>query len=113
MHIRSIAGFVSLLALSGLAWADLKPWQDYEESEEVHLVTTVKVDSNMEDACLEGLKQTWIPGNETAMNLGQIEDYAIYRSQMSEAGDFNLILVITLASAARKWGQNGISEIAV
>jgi hypothetical protein len=100
MRLRSIVAATGLVALAGLAWADLQPWQDYDVSEEVHLVTTVKVDSNMEDAYLEGLKRTWIPGNEIAMKLGHIKDYAIYRSQMSDSGDFNLILVVTLASAA-------------
>ena len=54
----------------------------------------------MEDAYLEGIKQNWVPGQEAAKELGQINDYGIWRSQMSEAGDFNLILVVTLASAA-------------
>ena len=100
MTIKSIIPAAALLLFSATANADLEPFTDYEASEQVHLVTTVKVDSNMEDAYLEGLRETWIPGNEVAKELGQIEDYAIYRSQFSEAGDFNLILVVTLSSAA-------------
>ena len=100
MYLKKIIPAVALLVLGATANADLQPFTDYEASDEVHLVTTVKVDSNMEDAYLEGLRETWIPGNKIAMELGQIEDYAIYRSQFSEAGDFNLILVVTLSSAA-------------
>ena len=100
MYLKKIVSAVVLLGLSATASADLEPFTDYEASEEVYLVTTVKVDSNMEDAYLEGLRATWVPGQEAAKELGQIVDYAIYRSQLSEAGDFNLILVITLSSAA-------------
>lgn len=100
MYLKTIFSIALLLFVATAARADLEPWTDYEASDEVYLVTTVKVASNMEDAYLEGLSQTWIPGNEAAKKLGQIKDYAIYRSQLSEAGDFNLILVVTLASAA-------------
>ena len=49
---------------------------------------------NMGDAYLEGLRETWIPGNKIAKELGQIEDWAIYRSDLPESGDFNLMLVV-------------------
>ena len=93
-----IAG--SLFVAFCTAWADLQPFTDYDASDAVYLVTTVKVDSNMGDAYLEGLKATWVPGNEIAKELGQIEDYAIYRSDLPASGEFNLILVVKLASAA-------------
>ena len=100
MYLKNIILASALLGLCATANADLEPFTDYDASEEIYLVTTVKVDSNMEDAYLEGLRETWIPGQEAAKELGQIKDYAIYRSQFSEAGDFNLILVVTLSSAA-------------
>ena len=100
MYLKKIVWGAVLLGLCATASADLEPFTDYEASEHVYLVTTIKVDSNMEDAYLEGLRGTWIPGQEVAKELGQIEDYAIYRSQFSESGDFNLILVVTLSSAA-------------
>ncbi|MDX1515330.1 MAG: hypothetical protein R3288_00750 [Woeseiaceae bacterium] len=86
-----------LLACSGMAYADLEPWKDYEVSEAVWSVTTVKVDSNMGDAYLEGLRETWIPGVEVARELGQIEEWAIYRSDLPDSGDFNLLLVVKLS----------------
>ena len=96
--MRSIFLAVSLLFFSTGAYADLYPWTDYEPSQEVYLVTTVKVDSNMGDAYLEGLANTWVPGNELAIKLGQMEKYWIYRSDLPESGDFNLMLVVKFAN---------------
>ncbi len=77
-----------------VAYADLKPWKDYQESDAVWWVTTVKVDANMGDAYLEGLRKTWVSGNEVSKKLGQIEDYKIYRSMLPQSGEFNLMLVV-------------------
>ena len=92
-------GFV-LVCFAGIASADLEPWTDYEVSEGVSNVTTIKVDSNMIDTYLEGLRDTWVPANEVAMELGQIKDYGIYVSQLPNGGDFNVILVVRFESAA-------------
>lgn len=83
-----------------MASADLTPWEDYEVSDAVYSVTTVKVDSNMGDAYLEGLRATWIPGNKIAQELGQIESWSIYRSALPDSGDFNLILVVKFADTS-------------
>ena len=64
MNLKKIACISSLLFFAASANADLEPWKDYEASDEVYLVTTIKVDSNMEDAYLEGLRETWIPGQD-------------------------------------------------
>ncbi|GAC1676222.1 MAG: hypothetical protein NVS9B2_26660 [Steroidobacteraceae bacterium] len=79
---------------STVAFADLEPWKDYMVSDAVWSITTVKVHSNMGDAYLEGLKHTWVTSNEVAKKLGQIEDYHIYRSDLLESGEFNLLLVV-------------------
>lgn len=76
------------------AYADLEPWKDYDISDAVWSVTTVRVASNMGDAYLEGLRETWVPGNEVSKKLGQIEDYWIYQSDLPDSGDFNMILVV-------------------
>ena len=98
MRIKSILAGVAVLAVSSLAWADLTPWEDFEPSDAVYSVTTVKVDSNMGNAYLEGLRETWIPGNKIAQELGQIESWSIFRSDLPESGDFNLILVVKFAN---------------
>lgn len=98
--MRSIILAVSLMFFSTAAFADLDPWTDYEPSEAVYMVTTVKVDSNMGDAYLEGLANTWVPGNDLSIKLGHMEQYWIYRSQMPESGDFNLLLVVKFANTS-------------
>ena len=98
MKFVSIVAAGAAVLFASAAIADLQPWQDYETSEAVWSVTTVKVDANMGDAYLEGIKNTWVPGNEIAKELGQIEDYHIYRSDLPLSGDFNLLLVIKFAS---------------
>ena len=103
MARHSTIGLVLVLALAGfasVASADLEPWTDYEISESVSNVTTVKVDSNMIDKYLEGLSKTWVPANETAKELGQIQDYGIYVSQLPNGGEFNVVLVVEMANAS-------------
>jgi hypothetical protein len=98
MPIKSLIAGVALLAASGVAFADLDPWKDYDISESVWSVTTVKVHSNMGDAYLEGLRETWIPGNKISQELGQIESWKIYRSDLEASGDFNVLLVVKFAN---------------
>jgi len=100
MRIKSIVGGFALMFIASVAFADLEPWQDYDVSDAVFLVTAVKVDANMDDAYLEGIKQTWAASNAVAKELGQIEDYFIYRSDLPQSGDFNLLLVIKFANTA-------------
>jgi len=100
MRIKALLSVIAMLAASGLAFADLEPWTDYEVSDAVWSVTTVKVDSNMGDAYLEGLRETWISGNKISQELGQIESWSIFRSELPESGDFNLILVVKFANTA-------------
>ena len=100
MLFKSMIAVLSCLFVSSIAMADLDPWTDYEVSDAVWSVTTVKVDSNMGDAYLEGLRETWVPGNKISKELGQIEDWWIYRSDLQSSGDFNLLLVVKFADTA-------------
>ena len=99
MRIHATTLAVALLFGSTVAQADLEPFKDYDTSAAVWSVTTVKVDSNMGDAYLEGLAKTWVSTNEIAKKLGQIEEYHIYRSDLPESGNFNLLLVIKFKNA--------------
>ncbi len=90
---------IALVALAmtfaaSAANADLEMYKDYTVSDAVWSVTTIKVKSNMVDAYLEGLKKTWAASNEVAKELGQLEDYKIYASDLPESGDFNVLLVV-------------------
>lgn len=100
MRIKSLIGGLALMFLASPVFADLEPWTDYEVSDSVWLVTTVKVDANMGDAYLEGIKQTWAASNEVAKELGQIEEYSIFRSDLENSGSFNLLLIIKFANTA-------------
>ncbi len=80
------------------ASAQLQPWEDYEASDSVWIVTHVDLDPGTFGIYLEGLKSTWIAANEVAKELGQIKDYAIYANQYGGADEFDLLLVIEMES---------------
>lgn len=100
MRIKQFFSGLVLFCFASIASADLEPWTDYDMSEGVSNVTTIKVDSNMIDKYLEGLKSSWVPANKVLMEQGQIKDYGIYVSELPNGGDFNVILVVRFESAA-------------
>jgi hypothetical protein len=93
MRIRGALAAVAVAFGSSAAQADLEIYKDYTLSDAVWTVTTVMVKPNMIDAYLEGLKETWVSGNETSKSLGQMEDYEIYVSELPGSGDFNVLLI--------------------
>jgi hypothetical protein len=99
MILKSVLSTLLLLMVSSTALAQLEPWADYDVSDEMWNITLVKVDPNMGDDYLEGLRDTWVAANKVAKELGQIEDFAIYRSQLPESGDVNLFLVVKYANS--------------
>ena len=118
MKLRQLLTGLVLASIAGAALADLEPWADYDISEGVTNVTTVKVDANMIDKYLEGLSKTWAPANEVAKELGHIEGYWIHVSQLPNSGDFNVVLGIDYKDSAalqpdkarydafmKKWGE--------
>lgn len=100
--MRVIIGlFLIVFALgTAPARAQLEPFKDYDISDAVWEVGTVKVKSNAGDHYLEGLKATWVRGQEAAKKLGHIEGYKIYSSITPSSGDFNLLLVTKYKSLA-------------
>ncbi|WP_376696746.1 hypothetical protein [Wenzhouxiangella sp. EGI_FJ10305] len=80
------------------ASAQLEVWEDYEVSDAAWTVTMVKLDPGTQDIYLEGLKSTWVAGNDVAKSLGHLEDYAIYSNQAVAEGAFDLLLVIKFPS---------------
>lgn len=83
------------------ALAQLEPWADYDISKELWNVTMVKVHPNMGDDYLEGLRDTWVASNRVAKELGQIDDFFIYRSQVGASGDANVLLVVKFADSSQ------------
>ncbi len=100
MKLRQFFAGILLAGSASIAVADLDPWSDYDISETVSNVTTVKVDSNMIDKYLEGLSKTWVTGNKVAMELGQIEGYSIYVSELPDSGSFNVVLITDFKDAS-------------
>lgn len=118
MKLRQLIVGLVFAGFASIASADLDPWTDYDIGSELSNVTTVKVKSNMIDKYLEGLRATWAPANEVAMELGQITSYSIYVSDLANSGDFNVVLVVRMKDAAamqpskaryeafmKKWGE--------
>jgi hypothetical protein len=78
----------------------LEIYEDYDVGTEIMVVTTVKVDANMGDVYLAGLSQSWVKGVELQKELGFIQDWKIYGSDLPQSGEFNMMLVVTLANSA-------------
>ena len=118
MRLRQLLTGLVLTGFASIATADLDPWTDYDIGTGVSNITTVKVDSNMIDKYLEGLRDTWAPANDAAKELGQIEGYSIFVSELPNSGDFNVVLVVDFEDSAalqpekekydafmKKWGE--------
>jgi hypothetical protein len=101
MRIKLLVTALVLAFISQTAWAQLEPYTDFDTSKELWNITLVKVDSNMTEDYLEGLKETWVASNKVAMELGQIDSFHIYRSQLENSGDVNLFLVTKFADSSQ------------
>ena len=82
MNIKGLLLSAALTAFATPALAQLNVYEDYTVSDSVWSITTIKVDSNMGDYYLEGIKSTWVESNDVAKSLGHIEDYSIMVSAM-------------------------------
>ena len=111
MKLVVVCAVVGILGLTGTASAQLKYGTDFTTSDSLFSVTQVKVDSNMINHYLEGLKQTWVTGNEVSMELGQIESWDIYVSELPESGHFNVSLVVRFKDMAQyEKGRHNFAE---
>jgi len=99
MRFKLFLTALLLCLVSSTAMAQLEPFTDYDISDELWNITTVQVDPNMDDYYLEGLRDSWVAANKVAKELGQIEDFMIYRSQLPQSGHANLFLVVKYANS--------------
>lgn len=99
-NTKRILAVLALTVLPAAAMARLTPFEDYTLSETVSQVSTIRVNANMMDQYLEGIRDTWVASNEVAKRLGHIKDYEIYISDLPNSGDFNLVLVTIFANTA-------------
>ncbi|MWV27034.1 hypothetical protein [Aurantiacibacter rhizosphaerae] len=90
----SLAAAFAMATVSSPAVAQLSEYEDYEYSDTVVEMTTIRVDPGQLDTYLEGLRQTWVASNEVAKGLGYVTDYGIYSNMAPSSGDFHLLLVI-------------------
>jgi len=88
------------VAISTPASAQLKPYQDYTVSDSVSNVSTIKVKENMVEDYLQGIRNTWVASNAVAKQLGQMQDYKVYVSDLPNSGEFNVMLVATFANTS-------------
>ena len=101
MRFKLLITALLFVFISQSALAQLEPFEDYDISGALWNITLVKVDPNMGDDYLEGLKETWVAANKVAVELGQIEDFHIFRSELEQSGDVNLFLVTKFANSAQ------------
>ncbi|GIU53801.1 hypothetical protein [Shewanella sp. KT0246] len=78
----------------------LEVYEDYDLGSEIMMMTTVKVDPNMGDIYLAGLRSSWVKAVNIQKELGFIKDWKIYGSDLATSGDFNMLLVVTFDNAA-------------
>lgn len=122
MHSKLFTALVALL-FTTTSWAEFEPYKDYELSEKITHMTTIKVKAGKGEEYLEGLAQTWIESNQIAKDLGHIEDFSIYLSVLPESGDFNVVLLMGMKSIGdftenekqynafmKKWGERRQKE---
>jgi hypothetical protein len=101
MHLKFLITAFLLMFVSQSALAQLDAFTDYDISKELWNITMVKVKPNMTDDYLEGLKETWVASNKVAMELGQIEKFHIFQSQVGASGNANLILVVKFSDSSQ------------
>lgn len=100
MKNRLIILFCLLFSYSAVAKDRLEVYEDYELGTEIMTMTTVKIDPNMEDVYLAGLRESWVKAVKIQKSLGFIKDWKIYGSDLSVSGDFNMLLIVTFDNAA-------------
>lgn len=97
-YIR-FAGLICLIfAVS--AQAELEVYKDYDLGSEIISMTTVKIDPNMRDVYLEGLRDSWVKAVKLEKKLGYIKDWKIYGSELPQSGEFNMVLMVMFKNSA-------------
>ncbi|WP_133470600.1 hypothetical protein [Paraglaciecola marina] len=100
LHLSKLLCIVCLFSAPTFAKDRLEVYKDYDIGTEITLMTTVKVDPNMEEVYLAGLAQSWVKAVKLQKKLGFIKDWKILGSDFPLSGDFNLILIVTFENSA-------------
>jgi len=118
MRNRLIVLVCILFSFSVVAKDRLEVYKDYDLGSQIFSITTVKIDPNMQDVYLAGLRESWVKAVKIQKELGFIKDWKIYASDLSVSGDFNMVLMVLFENAAdmepnkkrydafmKKWGE--------
>jgi hypothetical protein len=97
-YLRCLSVIMLLFTVS--AHAELEVYKDYDLGTEIISMTTVKVDANMKDLYLEGLRDSWVKAVKIQKDLGYIKDWKIYGSELPQSGDFNMVLMVIFNNSA-------------
>lgn len=100
--MKHIVKFVSLCCIlfAVSSQAELEIYKDYDLGREIMVMTTVRIDPNMEDVYLEGLRESWVKAVRLQKELGYIKGWKIYGSELPQSGDFNMVLIVTFENSA-------------
>ncbi|GIU03182.1 hypothetical protein [Shewanella algidipiscicola] len=90
----------ALFSSSPMAKDRLEVYEDYELGSEIMSITTVRIDPNMSDVYLAGLRESWVKAAKIQKELGYIKDWKIYGSDLPTSGDFNMLLVVTFENSS-------------
>lgn len=100
MKIFLISALTILFSFGSIAKDRLEIYEDYDIGSEIMTMTTVKVDPNMTDVYLAGLRSSWVKAVKIQKKLGFLKDWKIYGSELSVSGDFNMLLVVTFDNSS-------------
>jgi len=113
----------TLFSFTTFAQDRLEVYKDYDLGTEITLITTVKIDANMEDVYLAGLRNSWVKAVNLQKELGEIKSWKILASDLPQSGEFNMILMVVFENAAdlepskkkytafmEKWGEENRTE---
>ncbi|WP_110457450.1 hypothetical protein [Shewanella algidipiscicola] len=90
----------ALFSSSPMAKDRLEVYEDYELGSEIMSITTVRIDPNMSDVYLAGLRESWVKAAKIQKELGYIKNWKIYGSDLPTSGDFNMLLVVTFENSS-------------
>jgi hypothetical protein len=106
------------IGFSAVAKDRLEIYEDYDLGKEIITMTTVRIDPNMGDVYLAGLRESWVKAVKIQKELGFIKDWKIYGSDLAVSGDFNMLLMVYFDNAEdlepskkkyaafmKKWGE--------
>jgi hypothetical protein len=90
----------TVFSFTTLAQERLEVYQDYDLGTEITLISTIKIDANMKDIYLAGLRSSWVKAVSVQKELGFIKDWKILASDLPQSGEFNMITMVMFDSAA-------------